>query len=86
MEPGRKYRGTASINEYGEISFVPEQKGTRPQNLSIIYRDENITLYESKHLFKVSIQVQKTSDTLSAIVSKLTDAVSLSLHYIHKKK
>ncbi len=85
MEPGKKYRGTASINEYGEITFVPEQKGTRPQNLSIVYRDEAITIYESRYLLKVSVQVAKTNDTLTSIVNKLSDAVLLSLHYIKKK-
>ncbi len=86
MEPGIRYRGYASINEFGEISFTPEQKGSRPSNLTIVYRDDNITLYESKHLFKVSVQVAKNNDTLTAMVNKLTDAVSLTLRYIHRKR
>jgi len=86
MEPGIRYRGYASINEFGEISFTPEQKGTRPQNLSIVYRDDHITIYESKHLFKVSVQVPKTNDTLTSMVNKLSEAVSLSLHYIHRNR
>ncbi len=86
MEPGVRYRGYASINEFGEISFTPEQKGSRPSNLSIVYRDEHITLYESKFLFKVSVQVPKSNDMLTAIVNRLTDAVTMSLRYIKRQK
>jgi len=86
MEPGIRYRGYASINEYGEISFTPEQKGSRPSNLSIVYRDDHITLYESKYLMKVSVQVPKTNDMLTSIVNKLTDAVSLTLRYLNRNK
>lgn len=27
LEPGRKYRGSGWVNQYGEMFFRPEQKG-----------------------------------------------------------
>ena len=64
MEPGRKYRGTAWINEYGEIQFRPEQKGTKPNNMSVVLEHEEFTIYESKDLFKVTFKFPKIGLTM----------------------
>ena len=59
MEPGRKYRGTAWVNEYGEIQFRPEQKGTKPKNLKLVLESDSFSIYESAHIWKVSVKFDK---------------------------
>lgn len=61
LEPGKKYRGTAWLNKYGEVHFRPEQKGTKPQNMHVVLEHENFSLYESKEIFKVTIKFAKTN-------------------------
>lgn len=61
LEPGKKYRGTAWLNKYGEVHFRPEQKGSKPQNMHIVLEHENFALYESKEIFKVTIKFDKAN-------------------------
>lgn len=61
LEPGKKYRGTAWLNKYGEVHFRPEQKGTKPQNMHVVLEHENFSLYESKEIFKVTIKFAKAN-------------------------
>ena len=36
LEPGRHYKGTFWLNEYGEIQVRPEQKGSKPMNMKTV--------------------------------------------------
>lgn len=63
MEPGRKYRGSAWVNEYGEIQFRPEQKGSKPTNLKLVMEHESFSIYESEHVWKVAVKFEKPFDT-----------------------
>lgn len=59
LEPGRKYRGSAWINEYGQFEFMPERKGSRPGNYRLVHDNGAVTIHESSHFFKLSIKVGK---------------------------
>lgn len=82
LEPGRKYRGTAWVNEYGEIQFRPEQKGTKPQNMKLVAEHESFSIYESEHLFKVSVKFEKKGFNLLHATNKLLFIISQVKTYL----
>ena len=75
LEPGRKYRGSAWVNEYGEIQFRPEQKGGKPGNLKLVQEHESYSIYESEKVWKVAVKFNKPFDINSA-ANKLSFVLS----------
>ena len=59
LEPGRKYRGSGWVNQYGEMFFRPEQKGAKPGNLHLVMEHETFSLYESARMWKVTVKFEK---------------------------
>lgn len=82
LEPGKKYRGTAWVNNYGEIQFRPEQKGTKPSNMHIVLEHESFTIYESKEIFKVAVKFDKKGFTPFQALSKMNFIVSQLMTYL----
>lgn len=82
LQVGRKYRGSGWVNEYGELHFRPEQKGTKPTNLHLVQEHENYSLYESDHIFKVVIKFEKRSFDVRQASSKMFFIVSQILTYL----
>lgn len=76
--PGKKYRGTGCLNEYGEFDFTPENKGSKPNNMKLIKETEDFSLYESKDMIKVSVKIpklSKKSELISQFMKSFTNAV-----------
>lgn len=67
LEPGRRYKGTFWVNEYGEFQCRPEQKGTKPGNFKIVADQNDTTIYESTNFFKLVVKVPKNSDPKSVV-------------------
>lgn len=80
LEPGRKYKGTFWVNEYGEIQVRPEQKGSRPGNLKLVTENEHVKIYESNKLFKMTIMFDK-QDTIQQVVNRVSSANLTLLNY-----
>lgn len=67
LEPGRKYKGSFWVNDYGEFFCKPEQKGTNPDGMKLVKEGDRHKLYTSKNLVKVTITLERSNtDTLSA--------------------
>lgn len=86
MEPGVRYRGSAWINEFGEIHFQPEQKGSRPSNLRVVYQQGETTIYESRRFFRISVQIPKTNDMLQKVLDIFGKASVTLLRYLNTHK
>lgn len=84
LEPGRKYKGTFWVNEYGEIQVRPEQKGTRPGNLKLVHENDTTKLYESNKLFKLTMTFQK-EETAQAVIDRFGRANLTLLNYFKPK-
>lgn len=82
MEPGRKYRGSAWINKYGEIQFRPEQKGSKPQNLHLVIEHETFSLYESKDIFKATVKFDKKNFNLQSATQRMLFILSQIVAYL----
>lgn len=69
LEKGRKYRGTAWVNDYGELHFRPEQKGTKPGNFKQVLENDVFSLCESKNLWRVTIKIAKKDFHLQSVTN-----------------
>lgn len=70
LEPGRKYRGSGWVNEYGEIHFRPEQKGSKPQNMHLVYEESDLSISESANFFKIMVKIEKKSFSTMSVANK----------------
>ncbi|MBQ0050132.1 MAG: hypothetical protein KBT12_07880 [Bacteroidales bacterium] len=59
LEPGRHYRGSFWINEFGEISVQPEQKGKNPCGLEKLTQGDNWVVYTSKNVVRVVVSLPR---------------------------
>ena len=48
LKPGVTYRGSAILNEYGQVQFTAYQQGTKPSNLHTVLETPFFKLSESK--------------------------------------
>lgn len=72
LEPGKTYRGSAWVNEYGEVHFTPWQQGSKSEsNMTKVYEDGPMTIYQSKKMIKVSVQI----DRQAGLDFKMTQAL-----------
>lgn len=77
LVPGKKYKGYAVLNEYGEINFTPAQVGSKPDQKKIVVEREDFTIYETKNLIISSIRLPRELSfmqrisTLLQIIDKL---------------
>lgn len=73
MEPGKKYKGTAWCNEYGEFNFRAQQKRADGDgNMKLVKEVDDYALYESKNYLKVAVKVKKTTDKVDMIKQFIT--------------
>lgn len=82
LEQGRKYRGWAWLNEYGQIQFTPQQKGTKPGNFKLVLEHEDFSLYESKKLFKVTMKFPKHGFALRQATNKFIFILDQIVSYL----
>lgn len=77
LVPGKKYKGYAVLNEYGEINFTPAQIGSKPDQKKIVVEHEEYTIYETKNYIISSVKLSrdlpllKKISTLLQIIDKL---------------
>lgn len=79
LEPGKKYRGVAVVNEYGEINFTPTQEGSRPDQKRIVKEADEYTIYETKNLVIASLRLKRDLPFMQRI-SALMVIVDKLLH------
>lgn len=84
LQVGRKYRGSGWVNEYGELHFRPEQKGSKPGNLRLVYEASDYSISESKNLFKVVLKIDKDNFSIVQVANKLSLILSQIHNYIKK--
>lgn len=59
LEPGKKYKGYAVLNEFGEIQFTPAQIGSKPDAKRIVVEEGDHTIYTTKNWLIVSMKIEK---------------------------
>ena len=61
LEPGKRYKGYALVNEYGEFEFYPEQKGSRQGQFKTVKETESYTLRTTQNLVVVHLRLPKSN-------------------------
>ena len=84
LEPGRRYRGSFWVNDYGELHVRPEQKGSKPGNMKIVLETEMFSLCESKNLFKVTVKFNKPNLTVVNMTNVFMFIITQISQYIKK--
>lgn len=74
LEPGKKYKGYACINEYGEMQFTPEQTGSRKGKIKLVKETESYVLSTSKNLVMIHLRLPKSNGL--ALIKHLMAAVN----------
>lgn len=91
MEPGKRYKGTAFINEYGEFDFTPYQQGTRENGMKVVRDADDYSIYESAEWLKISVKVKKQTgqsvlQVAQSMMQTFTSAVFSLKKYINESK
>ena len=84
LEPGRHYKGTFWLNEYGEIQVRPEQKGSKPMNMKTVLENDLFCFYESKNLYKVVIKFDKVGLNPNSATNRFMFVLTQIYSYIRK--
>lgn len=77
LEPGKKYKGYAVLNEYGEIQFTPAQVGSKPDQKRVVKEADDYTIYSTKNYVIASIrlprelQFMQRISALMSVIDKL---------------
>lgn len=71
LQPGKRYKGYAVLNEYGEINFTPSQVGSKPDMKKIVCEEDDFTVYETKNFIITSIKIPKEMDFFKRVVKFL---------------
>ena len=67
MQQGVRYKGYATINEYGEIMFEPEQKGAHEGRIKEVCRDDELSVKTTERLIICNLKIEKGQSTLANI-------------------
>lgn len=74
LVPGKRYKGYAVVNEYGEMVFTPEQTGSRSGQQKIVKETPEYVLSTTKNLVVFHIRVPKSNGL--TLIKNLMSAVN----------
>ena len=68
LKPGIHYKGSAILNEYGQVQFTAYQQGTKPGNLhTVVERTTFFRLSESRRMWQVKINFEKAEFSVGGL-------------------
>lgn len=81
--PGKCYKGSAFLNKYGQWVFTPENKGSRPDAVKMIFQSlqNGYTLKETKNYFIVTVKAKKIGG-IKSILERLSNSFISSIKKI----
>ena len=81
MPVGQKVRGYGLLNEYGEFEFFPEQTGTRPTQMKLLYESEDLVLHRCKKCLRATIYLPIENNTLrmTHVLSRIVNNIIIYL-------
>ena len=81
IEPGKSYRGSAYLNDYGQWVFTPESKGAHADRLKMIFHSPNeyYSIKETKNRLIINVSIPKKQGDISTNLSRLTNSFCKAL-------
>ena len=88
LEPGKKYRGSFWINEFGQFHCSPEQKGKNPTGMKLVSEGRFHKMFTTKNTVRIVFTLERADhDTLSQnFTQAVTTAMAQLLQYNLKVK
>ena len=83
MEVGKKYRGWASLNEYGQINFTPEQTGVAAGSKKLVTEGNGYSVYETKKKVVVHMSLDKTKEK-RGLLTQFFQQMNVLTEILHK--
>ena len=86
-EPGKRYKGSFWVNEYGQAFFNPYKKSDKENTngYRLVSDSEHISLCESGRKWRIAITIPKEGLTIPKALAFFTAASSELLNYLVKK-
>lgn len=83
MQPGKKYRGYALLNEYGEFDFTPEQTGSRAGALKVVKEVDGCKVSTTKNTIQILISLPKLKgmELVKRYCEKMNQALEILQNY-----
>lgn len=71
MEVGVKYRGWATLNDYGQIQFTPEQTGVHAGQKKLVTEGRGFSVYKTTKKVVIHMSVDREKSTMSLVMKFL---------------
>lgn len=68
LKPGQKYRGYGLLNEFGEFEFIPEDTGSRKENIKTLKTGSGFSVSYSKQNLMIHIKIKHSKRKMSELV------------------
>ncbi len=82
LKPGVTYRGSAILNEYGQVQFTAYQQGTKPSNLHTVLETPFFRLSESRKIWQVKINFEKAEFSVNRAAERFAWVLSKLIAYM----
>ena len=82
LKPGIHYKGSAILNEYGQVQFTAYQQGTKPSNLHTVLETPFFKLSESKKMWQVKINFEKAGFSVNRAAERFAWVLSKLIAYM----
>ena len=82
LKPGVKYRGSAIINDYGQVQFTAYQQGTKPGNLHTVLETPFFKLSESRKMWQVKVNLEKTGSSVISATNRMALVLAQIISYV----
>lgn len=82
LEPGKKYRGYGTLNEYGEFEFVPEDTGAKAGAVKQVTQGKGYVVSESKQFVLVHLKIKRSMAKMERVKEylRLSNQILTILH------
>lgn len=82
LKQGVAYRGSAILNEYGQVQFTAYQQGTKPGNLHTVLETPFFRLSESRRMWQVKINFEKAEFSVGRAAERFAWVLSKLIAYV----
>ena len=82
LKPGVTYRGSAILNEYGQVQFTAYKSGGKPSNLHTVLETPFFKLSESKKMWQVKINFEKAGFSVNRAAERFAWVLSKLIAYV----
>lgn len=84
MVPGKRYKGYAYLNEFGQIHFDPSQIGSRSEAKKLVTEKDDFSVYETKNFIVLHVRLVKilgVKEKVKSFLNVVNDILTILREY-----